>query len=187
VIFAALAILAAIVTASADLSSLASLDRERVLSGEIWRVFSGHMTHLTWRQYALNVPAFVIFSLLYSKRVGLGAAVSLLLFSSIVVSVVVIATGLHQVYGGLSGLSCAAISAIFLASIVENPRHLTPYILALAFSVYLIFMQGIVGGVNVAREAHIGGAISGVVFGLALHCLRKYTNTLALNKGLQNK
>jgi membrane associated rhomboid family serine protease len=167
VIFALIAAtIAAVVTASADLSSIASLDTSRVLSGEVWRLLSGHITHLTWRQYAIDAPAFVILYATYSRMAGSTSSVSLALFSALAVSAAVIFAGMHQVYGGLSGLSCAALSAILLASIMEHPRHITVYFVGFAYCVYLLFPGGGASDVNVAGEAHIAGTMSGVVFAL---------------------
>jgi membrane associated rhomboid family serine protease len=158
------AIIAAAVTASADLSSIASLDTSRVLSGEVWRLLTGHITHLTWRQYAVDATAFVFLYATYSRMAGSASSVSLALFSALAVSAAVIFTGMHQVYGGLSGLSCAALSAILITSIMEHPRQITLYLVGFAYCAYLLFIEGIASDVNVAGEAHIAGAILGVVF-----------------------
>jgi membrane associated rhomboid family serine protease len=172
-IFLFIALMASVVTASADLSSLAALDTSRVLSGEVWRIFTGHLSHLTWRQFVLDVPAFIFLYLAYCNISGTVAAVSLSLFSSLIVSSSVIFAGMHQVYGGLSGLSCAALSAILLVIIIKNPRQTYTYMLAAVFCIYLVSMRGIASDVTVAWEAHIAGAISGVVFVLIQLWLKK--------------
>ena len=160
------AIVAALVTASADLSSLASLDTSRVMAGEFWRLFTGHATHLSWRQYAIDAPVFILLYATYSRRVAPSSAVFLALFAALSVSLAVILAGMHQVYGGLSGLSCAAVSAILVAMIREHPRQTFPYLMGAMFCVYLLFTGGFASGVRVAHEAHVAGAVSGLVFGL---------------------
>jgi len=82
------------------------------------------------------------------------------------VSVTVSLAGVHQLYGGLSGVSCAAFSAIILAGILEQPRAMTGYVLASVYCVYLLCAGGIACNVVVAREAHFAGALSGAVFEL---------------------
>jgi membrane associated rhomboid family serine protease len=175
------AIIAAVVTASADLSSVASLDVSRVKAGEVWRLFSGHVAHLTWRQYAIDAPAFILLYSTYSKRAGLYSAAFLSFFAALFVSIVVIIAGTHQVYGGFSGLSCAAASAIILAMIMDQPRHVTPYVMCSIYCAYLLFMGGIASGVRVAQEAHVAGAMSGVVYVLLRGRLLKLIDSYQLS------
>jgi membrane associated rhomboid family serine protease len=164
VLFLVIVILSAVITASAGLSNLASLDISLVMSGEVWRLFTGHLTHLTWRHYALNAPVFFIVYLVYRRNTGGLSSIYLAISSAIIVSATVVFIGIHQVYGGLSGLSCAAISAILLKMILDAPRRIFPYILIFAFLVYLLFLQGNASGINVAKEAHVAGTISGLTF-----------------------
>lgn len=156
--------IAGLVTASAQLSSLAALDTSQVLSGEFWRLFSGHMAHLSWRQYFADAPAFVALYTTFSRRVTKASAILLALFASVSVSLAVIIAGIYQVYGGLSGISCAAVSAITVAMIIEQPRQLFPYFICCIFCGYLLFSGGYASGVRVAQEAHIAGSVAGVIF-----------------------
>lgn len=166
-IFATIAaIIAALVTASAGLSSLASLDTSRVLDGEFWRLFSGHLTHLTWSQYAIDAPVFILLYATYSKRVAPFSAIILSVFAALSVSLTVICAGMHQVYGGFSGLSFAAVSAILYTMIMERPRQIFPYLMCFMYGIYLLFMDGFVSGLKVAQEAHVAGAVSGIIFAL---------------------
>lgn len=171
-IFAVLtAFLAALVTASATLSGLAALDVSRTLSGEVWRLISGHLAHLTWWHYLLDAPAFVLLYSTYGRREGSIPAVLLALSAAASVSATVIAAGRHQVYGGLSGLSCAAASAVVLSLVFERPRSWAPYLGFLAYVLYLSSPEGMASGVAVAREAHLAGAASGAAFALTRHYL----------------
>lgn len=164
VLFLVIVILSAVITASAGLSSLASLDISLVMSGELWRLFTGHLMHLTWRHYALDAPVFFIVYLVYKRKTSGLSSIYLVFFSAITVSATVVVMGIHQVYGGLSGLSCAALSALLLKMILDAPRRILPYILVFIFLVYLLFLQGNASGINVAKEAHVAGTISGLAF-----------------------
>jgi membrane associated rhomboid family serine protease len=167
VIFAIIAaVIAALVTASANLSSLAALDTSRVMAGELWRLFSGHMAHLSWKQYAVDTPVFILLYETYGKRAGPSSAMVLTMFSALSVALAVISAGTHEVYGGFSGLSCAAVSAILFTMIIEQPRRPSPYLMGLMYCVYLLFMEGLASGVRVAHEAHVAGAVSGLIFAL---------------------
>lgn len=174
-IFLAIVLLSAVITASTDLSRIASLDISLAMSGEVWRVFTGHLTHLTWRHYAMDAPVFLIVYLVYKRNTCGLISFSLTIFSAIIVSATVIAMDIHQVYGGLSGLSYAAISALLLSMVIASPRQILPYILILAFLIYFLFLQGNTTGINVAKEAHLAGILSGIIFEL----IRRYS---ALNQ-----
>jgi hypothetical protein len=163
-IFSVIAILSFVVTASGDLSRWASLDISKVLSGEVWRLFSGHLTHLTWRQFAVDASGFLLSYTVYSQWKGVRAGIGLMLFSSVCVSLAVVVAGAHPIYGGLSGLNCAAVSALLLSMIQYNPRRLDAYLLGMAFGAYILFGEGEVSGVNIAWEAHLAGGLSGVGF-----------------------
>jgi membrane associated rhomboid family serine protease len=184
VIFAIItAIIAAVVTSSADLSSLASLDVSRVMAGEFWRLFSGHLTHLSWNQYAIDAPVFILLYATYSKKVAPSSAIFLSLFAALSVSLAVIFAGMHKVYGGFSGLSCAAVSAILLTMIMEQPRRILPYLMCFIYCLYLLFMGGFASGVRVAYEAHIAGAVSGIVF----EFIRDHMQKLITQKGTRKQ
>jgi hypothetical protein len=155
---------AALVTMSGYLSSLAALDTSRVMAGEFWRLLSGHLAHLTWRQYLVDAPAFIVLSTTYGKRTTQVSALLLSLFAALSVSLGVILAGSHQVYGGLSGLSCASVSALLLGMILEQPRQILPYLVGCLFGWYLLCAGGFASSVRVASEAHSAGALSGVVF-----------------------
>ncbi len=168
------AIMAAVVTASAAASGFASLDVSRTIGGEVWRLFTGHLAHVTWRQYAIDAPAFVFLYASYCRRAGFLSAFLLSLFAALSVSSAVILAGMHQVYGGLSGLSCAAVSALLVGMIMDHPRRAAPYAMCFIYGAYLLFMGGITSGVRVAQEAHAAGAIAGTVFVLTAPLFQRF-------------
>lgn len=135
----------------------------------------------------MDSPVFILLYATYSKRVASTAAILLSLFAALSVSLSVIFAGLHQIYGGFSGLSCAAVSAILLTMIMEQPRQTFPYLMCIIYSIYLLFMGGTASGVRVAHEAHVAGAASGVVFVLILNRLQKYTHIFWVNRFAQQK
>jgi membrane associated rhomboid family serine protease len=124
----------------------------------------------------MDAPAFIILYSTYDRRVGPFSAIFLSLFAALSVSFAVIFTGIHEVYGGFSGLSCAAATAILMTMILENPRQAFPYFLCFIYCSYLLFMGGFASGVRVANEAHIAGAVSGLVFTLIRDRMLKLTS-----------
>ncbi len=178
-------LLAAVATASAELSSLLSMDASQVLSGEVWRLISGHVTHLTWRHYLWDAPVFVLLFTVYERKDGAMPATMLALCSSVAVSLTVVMAGAHQLYGGLSGLSSAALSAILTSLIVQRQQRLVACGIGLAFGAYLLFSDGGISGVRIAGEAHAAGAVTGMIFAVTLHCLR-YQRSRTVEPLLEN-
>jgi membrane associated rhomboid family serine protease len=167
-------LVAGAVTASADLSSHLALDVSRVLSGELWRVFTGHLAHLTWRHYVVDALAYWLLFSTYAASRSSTAANGLVIVASVVVSVTVVVFRQHPVYGGLSGLSCGACAALILAMVLDNPDGVWGYALALLFCAYLGLTESMVAGIRVAHEAHWAGALSGAaVEGARFYWTRK--------------
>jgi membrane associated rhomboid family serine protease len=170
----AVVLAAGAVTASAALSSHLALDVSRVLAGELWRLFTGHLAHLTWRHYVVDALAYWLLFSTYAARRSSTAANALVIVASVVVSVTVVVLQWHPIYGGLSGLCCAACAALILAMILDNPHGLLGYTLALCFCSYLGLEQSLVAGIRVAPEAHWTGALSGIaVEGIRFYWTRK--------------
>jgi membrane associated rhomboid family serine protease len=170
----AVVLAAGVVTASAALSSHLALDVSRVLAGELWRLFTGHLGHLTWRHYFVDALAYWLLFSTYAARRSSMAANGLVIVASIVVSVTVVVLQWHPIYGGLSGLCCAACAALVLAMILDNPYGLLGYTIALFLCCYLGLEQSLVAGIRVAPEAHWAGALSGIaVEGIRFYCTRK--------------
>ena len=157
-------LVAGIVTASETLSSHLALDVSRVHAGELWRLLSGHLSHLSWRHYVVDALAYWLLFSTYAARRGSVAATGLALLASMAVSVTVVVLGLHPVYGGLSGLICGACAALVVSMVLDKPNDVRGYVLALMFLVYLLLEKGLVAGIRVAHEAHWAGAVSGMVF-----------------------
>jgi membrane associated rhomboid family serine protease len=170
----AVVLAAGAVTGSAALSSQLALDVSRVLSGELWRLFTGHLAHLTWRHYGVDALAYWLLFSAYAATRSSTAANALVMVASVVVSVTVVVLRLHPIYGGLSGLSCGACAALILAMILDNPYGLLGYTLALFFCSYLGLEQSLVAGIRVAPESHWAGALSGIaVEGIRFYWTRK--------------
>ncbi len=176
---------AGVVTASAALSSYLALDVSRVLSGELWRLFSGHLAHLTWRHYVVDAFAYWLLFSTYAARRSLSAANGLVIVASVVVSVTVVVLRLHPIYGGLSGLCCGACAALILAMVLDNPNCFLGYVLALLFCSYLGLAESLVAGIRVAAEAHWAGALSGTaVEGIRFFWTRKSRHKEKMRAGI---
>lgn len=160
----AIVIIAALVTASASLSSVFALDVSRVMSGELWRLFTCHFSHLTWAQYLWDSCAFALLFATFARSSSASMALRLSAFAAALVSISVMAAGLHQFYGGLSGISCALCAALIADQIRRQPRSLAPYAMLVALGAYLLRSVAVSSGVSLAHEAHVAGALAGLVF-----------------------
>jgi len=160
----AVVLAAGAVTASAALSSLFALDAARALDGELWRLFTGHLAHLTWRHYTADALGYWLLFSTYAAWRGSRAATGLALTASLVVSLTVVALGLHPVYGGLSGLVCGAFAALVLAMLLDRPRDVWGYALGAIFFLYLGLGESLIAGIRLAPEAHWAGALTGAAF-----------------------
>src|SRR5262245_57307611 len=87
---------AVITTASTDLSSLLVLDVSEVMNGELWRLWTGHLSHLTWTHLLLDGPVFVLLFATFSRLTTAGSAIALSLVSAVAISCSVVLIGRHE-------------------------------------------------------------------------------------------
>lgn len=165
IVFSVILAASAVITASAEFSGLAALDVRKVMSGQLWRLFTGHLAHITWRQYQTDAAVFLLVFSAYARTEGLAASLSLILFSALGVSLAVLIAGNYQIYAGLSGLGCAGFSANVASQVASRPMRPLPWLLGLLFMGFLAVGEGMSdSGVEIASEAHIAGAACGVLF-----------------------
>lgn len=149
-----------------------SLDRTAVTQGQIWRLLTGNLVHFGWAHTAMNLAAFLLCSF------GLLAHYSLRRFGSLLV-LCCLAVGLgiyflnpeYETYAGLSG----AIHGLIVAGLMHSRLH--PLWLRALGLIILVAklveeqsphyqatdLQNLIP-VPVAADAHLYGAIAGLVF-----------------------
>lgn len=148
--------------------------RMAILDGQWWRLFSAHLVHLGWSHWALNMAGLVlVWALLEQELAGV--------FGWLVVlgSALVIGLGLLQFdpalhwYVGLSGVLHGLFAAGALRRWSLEPRAATIMLTVLAAK--LVWEQfagampgtGALAGGAVIVDAHLFGAIGGVLTALA--------------------
>lgn len=184
-----LAISLAVVSAAAmvggsELALLLRYQRDAILSGEVWRMLSAHIIHLSWEHLALNVAGLILLWLMFARLLtigrwtivvigsGLGVSLGLLLFNP----------ELHW-YVGMSGL----LHGMFVAGAVAGIRagYRFEWLLLGLVAVKLVWehiagateaTQQIVGG-SVVVDSHLYGAIAGLLTMLAIMAFDRLRTT----------
>lgn len=102
------------------LESLLIYDRAAIAHGELWRLATGNLVHLSPRHLAYDLGAFLIIGSIIEMR-GDRFFPLLCLFASIVIGVVIFRfePTIHF-YGGLSGVVTAAVSYLCLHGLFEK-------------------------------------------------------------------
>lgn len=143
-------------------------ERGAVVSGEYWRLISGHFVHLGWSHLALNLAGLLLVWLLFERQLSLGQWSFVTLLSILVMDAgfFYLDRGLGW-YVGLSGL----LHGLFAAgAVAETWRTGGQGYLLLAFLVGKLLWEQLVGplplteqsaGGPVIVNAHLYGALGG--------------------------
>jgi len=57
-------------------------NRELVEQGEVWRLFTGHIVHLNWSHWALNMAGLAIVAFFFSSHASLKQWLSVIIVSA---------------------------------------------------------------------------------------------------------
>ncbi|HSX84768.1 MAG TPA: rhombosortase [Cellvibrio sp.] len=168
-------------------NNLLELDRLRIAEGEWWRLLSGNLVHYGFYHLLMNLAALLVCGYVFFLRCNLWLYGGLLLFSGLCVGLGVYwGTPEFMVYRGLSGVLHGLIIFGFLFSFKQ-----TPWINGIGLILVvgkLIHEQNAAYQatdlqqllpVPVVVDAHLYGAISGVLFMMgyaAAHFYRRHFN-----------
>ena len=145
-------------------------NRELVEQGHVWLLFSGHIMHLNWSHWALNMAGLGIVAFFFSPHASFKQWLTV-----IVVSACVINVGIWfylpeiRSYVGLSGI----LHGLFLYGALREIRFypLSGYVLTTVLIAKLLWesfhgalpgSEQMTGG-HVLTEAHLLGAIGGIL------------------------
>ncbi len=144
-------------------------DRVLVEQGSLWLLFSGHIVHLSWTHWLLNMAGLAIVAIFFSKH---ASVIQWLLVT--LISASVLSAGLWwwltdiRYYVGLSGI----LHGLFIYGALREIRFypLSGYVLVavlLAKLCWEFFFGALPGSEDVAggrvlTEAHLLGAVGGV-------------------------
>ncbi len=157
-----------------DLVERWRFDRGLVEQGDVWLLLTGHIVHLNWSHWLLNMAGLAIVAFFFSPHASFKQW-----FSVVVVSVCVIAVGIWwwlidiQSYVGLSGV----LHGLFLYGALREIRFypISGYVLFAVLIAKLAweFFNGALpgsedmAGGRVLTEAHLLGAIGGIMVWLS--------------------
>lgn len=147
-------------------------DRELLLQGQIWRLFTGHLVHFSWRHLLFNLSAFAVLGCLLEFR-NRGLLLWLITLTALVSSLYFLLFMPEMTkYGGLSGLVSAAVVYLSLSEIRKKTRVrfiwmliLLLFLAKVCYEVYIgeaVFASGNNPDFIVVPSAHIVGAFMAV-------------------------
>jgi len=150
-------------------------ERSAIQSGEIWRLFTGNLVHLGWEHLLLNVTGLILIWLLFGRQLSTRQWLIVTVVSCLAVGLgLLIFHPELDWYVGLSGM----LHGLFVTGLLINLRNgyklewllLLAILGKLAWEQYHGAMPGsaeIAGGAVIV-DAHLYGALSGIVTGLLL-------------------
>ena len=150
-------------------------DRTAIHNGELWRIISGNLVHLGWEHLLMNLAGLILIWLLYGRLLSNRQWLLVVLMSSLAVGVGLYLTNPQlDWYVGQSGM----LHGLFVTGLVINLRkgYKLEWLLLLGLIVKLIWEQihgalpgsAELAGGAVIVDAHLFGAISGIIAGTLL-------------------
>ena len=103
------------------LQPLLIYDREAILGGEVWRLFTGHWVHFSARHLGFNLVVFGIAGMIVESRHDPRWRWLLVLAPWLIGLGLLGAEPRMSSYGGLSGVATAAVVYVALSGVKERP------------------------------------------------------------------
>lgn len=155
-------------------TELLRYQRDAVLAGQWWRLLTGNLVHLGWSHLWLNLAGLALVWLLFYRALPTAAWVVVTLASSLAVGagLLIFDPGLAW-YVGLSGTLHGLFAAGLVSSLSSGQR--SEWLLFAVFVAKLVWEQLVgptpgtaeLAGGNVIVDAHLYGALTGALIGLA--------------------
>ncbi len=146
-------------------------DRQAIESGEIWRLFSGHLTHASWAHTGLNVAGLVLVALLFPEPLGYRHWLLRLLFMALLTSALMyLFSPTLGWYVGLSGVLHGLFVLGFWWAFRNGDRFSLLLLGVLVAKLVVEHFHGPITsndelvGVPVFTRAHSYGAIASVIY-----------------------
>lgn len=158
--------------------------RQHLIAGEWWRLFSGHLVHLSWQHLLMNIAGLWLIFWLARNRLTTAEWMIALLSSSLLISLALLFFSNLDWYVGFSGILHGFL--ILVAYRLITHREFEGWFLLLFVVTKIGWEQWqgaspelkqIIGG-NVIIDAHLYGAVAGILISLLLSQFKRvrYTN-----------
>jgi rhomboid family GlyGly-CTERM serine protease len=161
-----------------SLGDLFIYDREKILSGELWRLFTGHFVHLSLAHLAWNIAAIAIVGwFIESKRLPDYGILCVFAPCLISATSLVLEPQMHR-YAGLSALIMSALAFFALRQTNRATTTILSTLICAKIVFELIsqtslFIPTTTLEIRVAALSHLTGAIVGAAFALIPSCLSR--------------
>lgn len=148
-------------------------EREAVLQGEYWRLLTGHLVHGSWQHLLMNGLGLGLVAALFDRHYSLQAWLLIALFSVVAIDLGFVLYEPQLLwYVGLSGVLHGALAAGAVAW-WRHESKLLALLLSVIFVGKLAWEQWhgalpLSGDLPVVVDAHLYGAIGGVIAGSVL-------------------
>jgi rhomboid family GlyGly-CTERM serine protease len=159
-------------------------DRQQVLSGEVWRIWTGHLVHTNIPHFSLNSVAAVIIYFTFLTRIKVGELLlhSFLFTTAISVTLLYIYPSVVW-YNGLSGLLHALVACFSVRLARDEDKVFWAGFVFVWIKVLVEAVlahsghENFVGAMRMITEAHLIGTFFGAVtaFACMAHWKRKLT------------
>lgn len=145
-------------------------DRDEILHGQWWRVFTGNIVHLGWPHLLLNLAGLILVWLLFRPSLTTRSWVIVTAISSVAVGCgLLLFDPVLQWYVGLSGVLHGLFAAGVVSALYAGSRG--DWLLLALFIAKIIWEQlegsmpgsAEIAGGKVIVDAHLYGAIGGTV------------------------
>ncbi|MGB5455859.1 MAG: rhombosortase, partial [Gammaproteobacteria bacterium] len=178
---------------STSMASVLQYDRGLIDQGQYWLLLTGHLVHLNWVHWALNMAGLLIVAVFFSLYGSMLDWLFVLLFSALVTGL-----GLYWLhpeliwYVGLSGV----LHGLFIYGAIREIRFypFSGYLLVLLIAAKLFweYMNGALPGSEamtggrVLVEAHLYGAMAGLVAVFVTWLLHLFHKLIEVKNRQQN-
>jgi len=153
-----------------DMTLWLRFDRNAILSGEVWRIFTGHLAHMGWSHLFMNVLGLALVWGLFDRHLPTKRWLHTFLFSAFGTSLFLLVIDYQlRWYVGLSGV----LHGMFIVGCLYDMRSgRWDSKLLLALIIIKLLWEQLMGplpgteataGGNVVVDAHLFGALSGLI------------------------
>lgn len=146
-------------------------DRQGIMAGEVWRLWTGHLTHFSAQQLWVDVSMLLVVGWLVEREWGARFTAGILLLGMPAISIGLLLLSPHLLhYRGASGVAMLLALAAATAMWQSRPAaRLGLLLIGLALAIKTLLdatgtlpdLSSLPPGIRVAWQAHVAGALIG--------------------------